>query len=777
MNAVWRVARAAVRRRKLQTIVIWLVVAASTGTIVMALGLLSSTSAPYDRAFAAQRGAHVVAAFDRTLVTDAQVSAAARKPGVEAVAGPFAQLTVATTGGGDFLKRSMTTVGRADPAGPVDRLDLWSGRWVNAPGEVVLNEVPGQPMASNGTRIELADGTTLTVVGAAYSISGSADAWVTPAQAAALHPTTTQMLYRFAQADTQQDIDAGKAAVFAGLPAKSVFGGGSYLAVKAGFNSETAVYIPFLVVFGLLGLAVAILIVANVVSGAVVAGYRNIGVLKALGFSPNQVMAVYLVMVGVPALAGCVVGIVAGNVVARPVLADAFAIFGTSDVGVDLWVDVAALIGVPLVVALAALVSALRARGLPAAEAISASSRQRRGRALRVQRWLGGVRLPRSVSLGLGVPFARPARSLLTLAAIVLGVTTVTLAIGVTLSANAYNGAVRPVYPDRIEVLAGGVHELPPMPAQPGGPPPAGASLTDAQDEAMLRGLPGTQHVTATVDLQVAVVGGDQAAEIEFSRGDNEVLGPKLLEGHWPGPGEVVVPSRFLNARGLSVGDTVTFERSGHRLPLRIAGITLTNPEAVVYADWAGLARLAPDARADTYVVQLAPGTDQTAYAAAMAKGDPGLVVMPPRDSTSSQAVVLVSSATVLTVILGAVSALGVFNTVALNARERRRDLGMLKSIGMTPRQVVVIMVTSMGGLGVVGGLLGVPLGLVAHHVVLPAMMRAAQSDIFDFVVHVYQWPVLALLGLAGVLIAVLGAYLPARSAGRLTIATVLHNE
>ena len=57
-------------------------------------------------------------------------------------------------------------------------------------------------------------------------------------------------------------------------------------------------------VFGWLGLAVAVLIVANVVSGAVVAGFRHIGVLKALGFTPAQVMAVYLTMVSVPAIVG-----------------------------------------------------------------------------------------------------------------------------------------------------------------------------------------------------------------------------------------------------------------------------------------------------------------------------------------------------------------------------------------------------------------------------------------------------------------------------------------
>ena len=47
------------------------------------------------------------------------------------------------------------------------------------------------------------------------------------------------------------------------------------------------------------------------VSGAVVSGFRHIGVLKALGFTPRQVVAVYLDMVSVPAVVGCVLGTVA----------------------------------------------------------------------------------------------------------------------------------------------------------------------------------------------------------------------------------------------------------------------------------------------------------------------------------------------------------------------------------------------------------------------------------------------------------------------------------
>jgi putative ABC transport system permease protein len=777
VNPVWRVARAAVRRRRLQTIVIGVVVGVSTATIVLALALLTSASAPFDRAHAQQHGAHLVAAFDSTVVSDEALTRAAEAPEVEAVAGPFGQVTLDAEGDLSQYLRAMTTIGRADPGGPVDRVDVWRGRWATGPGELVLNRVPGSTdQVDLGARVELPGRPTLTVVGFAYSVSGSADAWVTPDQLTALHPTGSQVLYRFAHAATAAEINADEAAVTAGLPPGAVLGTQSYLTAKDQLISEVGVYIPFLVVFGILGLTVAILIVANVISGAVVAGFRHIGVLKALGFTPNQVMAVYLVMVTVPAVVGCVLGTVVGNLVARPLLADAFGVFGTSEIGIDVWVDVAALLGLPVVVALAALVSALRARRLPAARAISAGSAPRAGRALLVQRWLSGVRLPRSVSLGLGVAFARPARSALTLAAVVLGVTTVTLAIGVTMSVNAYQSVVRPSYPDRVELLAGGFGGGPvPVDGPAAHPTP---TLSDAGDEALLRSLPGAVHVAAVAGRDVHVVGGKQSAEVEFYRGDTTDLGPRVLTGQWPDrAGEVAAPSRFLNQRGLALGDTITLELGGRRAQVRIVGLSLTNNADTIFADWATLTGLAPDVRADSYQVDLEPGTDHQAYFDAAAAGDPGLVALPPRDGTSSQAVVLVSSATVLTLVLGIVAALGVFNTVVLNARERRRDLGMLKSIGMTPRQVTVMMVTSMGALGVVGGLVGVPLGVLAHQVVGPAMMRAAQADVLDDVVHVYHAPTVLLLGLAGVVIAVLGAFVPARAAARTTIAAVLHNE
>jgi putative ABC transport system permease protein len=289
-----------------------------------------------------------------------------------------------------------------------------------------------------GSSVHLSGGRVLTVVGVAYSITQSAGAWVTPAGIGALHPHASQMLYRFASAATPAEISKDLATVTAGLPHGALVSSQSYLTAEQAYTSGVGLYVPLLLTFGIIGLAVAVLIVANVISGAVVSGYRHIGVLKAMGYTPGQVVAVYLVMVGIPALVGCVLGVAVGTALAVPFSGIADQGLALRNSAISPSADVITLVGLLAVVALAALGSALRARRLPAARAISAGSAPAAGRALGVQRALAGTRLPRAVSLGLGLPFARAARTALTLASVVLGVLTVTMCTGLTSTAISY---------------------------------------------------------------------------------------------------------------------------------------------------------------------------------------------------------------------------------------------------------------------------------------------------------------------------------------------------
>jgi putative ABC transport system permease protein len=262
-----------------------------------------------------------------------------------------------------------------------------------------------------------------------------------------------------------------------------------------------------------------------------------------------------------------------------------------------------------------------------------------------------------------------------------------------------------------------------------------------------------------------------------FYRGDFEQSGYRILDGQWfDGPGQVVVSERFLRQRGLAVGDTITLQAQGKSVRVKIVGKAMYNSGDEVLSNWQTLAQVAPTLRANQYQISVKPGTDLDAFVKAVQAKDSGLQEAPGQDAGNFVAIVL-ATVVLLTLMLGTVAALGVFNTVILNTRERRRDLGMLKSIGMTPAQVTVMVVTSMAALGAVGGLLGLPLGIVAHRLVIPAMANGAQVEFPTFMLNVFPPYLLALLTLAGILIAAAGAYVPARAAAHTTIAKVLHNE
>jgi putative ABC transport system permease protein len=605
-----------------------------------------------------------------------------------------------------------------------------------------------------GDRLTAREGVSLTVVGMAQSISRSADGWVTPAQAVALRPHSAQMMYRFAAAGTDAEVSAGSAVVSAGLPDGALLGTRSYLALKRMNNFE--VVVPLLTAFGILGLAVSILIIVNVISGAVISGYRHIGVLKALGFTPGQVVAVYLLMIALPALLGALAGTLVGNLLAQPLLMMTYQAFGVTPTGVALWVDLVGLVGIPAVAAAAALGPAIRAGRLRAREAISAGVTPRGGRGRTVQRWLAGTRLPRAVSLGLGLSFTRPARSMLTLASIVLGAGTVTFAAGMHATTMQYGRTITRPHAVQVEV-----------------------ALTDAaaaeRAETTLRGRPGTRHLTAERILTARSPGDARPLQVHALRGDSRTLGYELMRGRWiAGPGEVVLPQELVLRWGRGVGQSMVLDFDGRTVPVRIVGELVTAGNDEVFVDWSTAP--VPALRPQHYLVGLAPGTDADRYVREVGATDAGLTARV-TDRSNDTVRIFTLLTYLMTLVMAVVSVLGVLNTVILTVRERVRDVAVLKSIGMTPAQVIVAVVTSIAGIGLLGGLLGVPVGVLAHRIVIGLTARADGTVFPPWWIEVYRLPDLVLVGLAGIVIAVLGALLPAGWAARVRVATALHNE
>ncbi len=806
LGPVTRAAAGGLTRRRVQTIVIGLVLLVSTGACVLALALVADSSTPFDHAFAAQRGAHVIAVVNPARATAADLAATRRLPEVTAAVGPFAEVTVApkftAPNGAQVSMSPMLVAGRASPGGPVDDVTLQSGHWATAPGQLVLASDPSpgngvsMPLGTQLTMSGAAGKVTLTIVGIADSVDSSAAGWVLPGEIAKLLAPGTapaaQMQYRFRDAGTATAIRADVARVTAALPAGAVTGTQSYLAIRAQEKSNIAPFVPFVVAFAVLGLVLSTLIVASVVSGAVVAGYRRIGVLKSIGFSPGQVVAAYTSQAMVPAIAGCLAGVVLGNLLAAPVLRQTANVYGVGALRVPGWVDLAVPLAMCCLTGISALVPALRAGRFSAVQAIAAGRAPRTGRGYAAHRLLGRLALPRPVTIGLAAPFARPARTAITLTAVLLGATAVTFAVGLRASLNRVADGLSHASAEPVQVFIptggpGGVRILKRSASQEtAGPAPAGSSgqgklpsPAEAQRTitTALREQPGTLRYVAQAGQMISVAGLSPQVALTAFQGNASWTGYAMISGHWyTGPGQAVVGTGFLNDTGKSVGDTVTIGSGSRLVPVKIVGQVFDthNNGAAMLTDWQTLARAEPGVTPSVYDVALRPGFSATSYVHALRLGSPYGVNLTGRDGGLPVVIGLIGT---LTLLLAIVAGLGVLNTVVLHTRERVHDLGVFKAIGMTPRQAIAMVVCWVAGIGLVAGLIAVPAGIALHHYVLPVMAAAANTGLPASFLHVYGGWQVAALALAGLVIAVAGALLPAGWAAATKTATALRAE
>ncbi|MFF2898198.1 ABC transporter permease [Streptomyces sp. NPDC057966] len=783
MSALGKVVRSGVGRRRVQTLVIGLATMMAVAASVLGGSLLVVSGAPFDDAFAQQHGAHLAVQFDAGEVSAGQLSKSGETAGVSGAAGPFRTATVTPRADEAGPGWPMTVAGRSDPGREVDKVALLDGRWAARSGEMVLSA--DSPLIPDlGRRVafpHLPGGPTLTVVGVARSVTRTADAWVVPSQMPALTAPGSggyQMLYRFTEADTAARITAGGKAVTQSLPpGTAVAGEQSWLAVRKTAERDTALYVPFLIAFGALGLVMSVLVVGNVVASAVGTGTRRIGILKAVGFTPAQVVRVYMGQALVPAAAGTALGVLAGHLLAVPVLAETEEIYGTFSLAVAPWVDLVVIAGVLGLVVVTAWAAARRAGRLRTVDALAVGRTASAVRGRWAARLAGRLPLPQPVALGLARPFARPARALAMGTAILFGTVAVTFTVGMgaslgqVMKARAHDAAD--------VVVPAPMADFGPGSAGPGKRPGADPAAVAAAVEA----ASGTGKYYRAARIRATVSGLNGITDVIAFTGDASWGGYTMVAGRWiDGPGEAVVPTPFLAATGTRIGDAVTLNGLAEPVTVRIVGEVLDprNDGMQVFTDASTLTPAHPDLTETSHHLVVTPGTEVTRYVDALNKDLAPLGVTARAgglDGGSDMVLTLNTLSAILTLMLVAVAALGVLNGVLLDTRERVREIGIHKALGMTPRQTIAMVLTSVVVTGLVAGGLGVPLGVTLHGLVLPAMGDSVGLRLPDSVIAVYHAAELLPLALGGLLIAVLGALLPAGWAAGARTATALRTE
>jgi putative ABC transport system permease protein len=443
-GAVLTAAWAGTARRLVQTVVIFVVLATATTAALVALTLTAYPTRAFQALSTRYHSADLAVTINAAKVTSAQLARTRHLPGVtRAVGYPATTVSItipATPGyhGGDPVSGPLTVVGRASRSGLLDDITQKSGRWPARPGEIDQNDL-------SGTRGSVGQLTSITVTslpsrpklaivgwGSIPAQDDTQNAWAVPGEITALEkagaPRQEQLLYTFRHASTAAQVSADLAELRAALPAGAIIGVGTALASASLTTMAHGIHASSVVPYAILALLLAAVIIAAVAVAAVTAGYRRIGVLKSIGFTPAQIAVTYLAQLGIPALAGAVAGTVLGTRWALPYLQER-SLFKVT-VAIPVWITIAAPAAMLALTALAALVPAMRAGRLPAVQAITTGQAPRAGHGHVAHRLAGRLPLPRPVTAGLAAPFTRPSRSAATLTSITIGLTAAVLAVG-----------------------------------------------------------------------------------------------------------------------------------------------------------------------------------------------------------------------------------------------------------------------------------------------------------------------------------------------------------
>ena len=449
IRLVGRLVRRDLRHRPGPAVLLVLAITAATATLTLGLVLHGVTNQPYLQTRVAAKGPDVVAqlggqgrgasgsAAAVRARTEAQVKTLTGKPGVIGYSGPYPVASAAVRARG--LTAGVEVEGRTQAPASLDQPKVTAGTWVR-PGGVVLERTFAEALGVGvGDRVTL-NGRAFRVVGIAVTAAGlpypnlcyypgggcifdlpgsftASDigfAWVTEPGARSL-ASARAPLYYFMNLKLK---DPATAPAFASrygsgpnspllIPWQSIQTGSGLLV-----QDEQSVLSPAALLTGLLAIAC----VTVLAGGRMAERIRRVGLLKAVGGSPETIAVVLLAENLVLAVLAAVIGLAIGWLTAPLVASPGAALVGVPGAPALTPSIVGLVLAVALAVALVAtLVPAIRGARTSTVSALADAAWQPRRRP-----WLVALsaRLPVPLLLGLRLVARRPRRALLSLASV-----------------------------------------------------------------------------------------------------------------------------------------------------------------------------------------------------------------------------------------------------------------------------------------------------------------------------------------------------------------------
>jgi putative ABC transport system permease protein len=295
----------------------------------------------------------------------------------------------------------------------------------------------------------------------------------------------------------------------------------------------------------------------------------------------------------------------------------------------------------------------------------------------------------------------------------------------------------------------------------------------DQQAFDQLRTAPGVQTLTGLRGGRTIIDGEDEFPTSLPASAIGSTVAIKQVSGSVRdlGPGKLLLDDKTAKDEGLSVGSSVpvTWE-DGTKETLRVTGVYEANELIGKWLVDDSAARHFDDQLYFAALIKLTPGADvaqaRTALDAVL-KPYPNLQLQDQSEfvgDATKQVDQLVQFLQLLLALSVGIAILGIVNTLALSVLERTRELGLLRAVGMSRRQVKRMVRVESVLVSVFGGLLGLVVGVVFGVALQRALVDQGVTELSFPVGQLAGYLVLA--GVAGVL----AAWLPARRAAKLNV-------
>lgn len=296
-----------------------------------------------------------------------------------------------------------------------------------------------------------------------------------------------------------------------------------------------------------------------------------------------------------------------------------------------------------------------------------------------------------------------------------------------------------------------------------------------------IRKQPGVQTVAefrsanGEVDGDQVFLGAADPTELQ------DVLAIPMQQGSMAAlnDGTILVDKSSASTHGYQLGDVIPLKLQGGTQRLKVAGIF--SASAAVPANYLitldALAKGALKPEDALLFITPKPGVSATQLhdqVDPITKQLPTISLQDPAGFASTQSKQIDQFLYMIYALLAfsiLIAALGIVNTLALSVIERTREVGLLRAIGLSRRQLRRMVRLESIVIAILGAVLGVVIG-IAFGISLVTALRDQGLDVLSV-----PWGQIVIFVLVAAVIGVLAAWLPARRAARLNVLDAISTQ